>query len=110
MKRKNKEKLLKIFIPLLITAIIIWLLFICYIIFFKKKELSFLETIDTSVYGEITYEVIYGIHFNMKGNFEIPENVSDIKPVLTDGKMDIDIPYEESIIDNKFNFTTSSPF
>ena len=106
MERKKREKFLKIFVPIILTIIIANIVFIGYKLLFNKKK-HFLETIDTSVYAKITYEAIYGIHLNFKGTFEIPENVTDIKLILTDGKTDISLPYEEEISDNVLNFSTS---
>ena len=107
MNRRMKEKYLKIFVPLLVGLIFILLIWVGYKLIFGKK-LSFLETIDKSVYADINYDAIYGIHLNFKGSFVLPENYHDMKLVLANGKDEIEIPIEVKEKDDKSEFVTSN--
>ena len=107
MNRRMKEKYLKIFVPLLVGLIFILLIWVGYKLIFGKK-LSFLETIDKSVYADINYDAIYGIHLNFKGSINLPENYHDMKLVLANGKDEIEIPIEVKEKDGKREFVTSN--
>ncbi len=107
MNRRIKEKYLKIFIPLLIGLIFILILWFGYKFIFQKK-LSFLETIDKSVYADINYDAIYGIHLNFKGSIVLPENYNNMQLVLANGKDEINIPIEIKENDGKKEFVTSN--
>ncbi len=107
MNRRMKEKYLKIFIPLLVGLIFILLIWVGYKLIFGRK-LSFLETIDKSVYADINYDAIYGIHLNFKGSIILPDNYHDMKLVLANGKDEIEVPIEIKEKDGKKEFVTSN--
>lgn len=107
MKKKKNEKYLKIIVPLILSLIFVLILWLGYRIIFKTKEKTFLNKIDTSVYANITHEAIYGIHLNFKGTFTLPENITEIKLILSNGKNEIEIPTEQQKEENRITFTTS---
>ncbi len=106
MKNRKKEKYLKTILPLLFTTLLILTVWTGYKLIFKKKD-TFLDKIDTSYYANITYEAIYGIHLNLKGNFELPNEFAEVNLVLANEKEEIPITYESSITDNTYYFNTS---
>lgn len=107
MNERVKEKYLKIFIPLLAGLLFILLIWLGYKLIFGKK-LSFLETVDKSVYAEINHDAIYGIHLNFKGSIDLPDNFYNIRLVLANGKDEIEIPIKVTEKDGKSNFVTSN--
>ena len=109
-KKKLKKKLLSYALTLCFTLLIIGLLYFGYTLFFKEKEkeLSFLETVETSTYLAINKYVIYGIHMNFEGSFTLPETVSEMKLILTNGETEIEIPTEITKTEsNSYTFQTS---
>ncbi len=107
MNRRLKEKYLKIFVPLGIGLIFILLIWLGYKLIFNHK-LSFLEKIDKSVYADINYDAIYGIHLNFKGSINLSSEYRDVKLVLANGKDEVEIPIEVSNKDDGISFVTSN--
>lgn len=107
MKKINK-KLLTTLIPMCITLLLMIILYAGYILFFKEKESNFLEKIDTSTYAKATYYSIYGIHLNVKGEITLDDNTDSISLVLSNGKTEINLPFEINQTENTYNFKTSS--
>ena len=98
-KRKKKRRCFKFFIVLLIITTLILLFTFIY------KE-RFLDKVDYSQKGNITYYDIYGIHMNFEGNFKL-SGYSNPKLVLTDGIKEMIINWDLDKHDDEYSFKTS---
>ncbi len=107
MKRRNNEKFLKTVVPLLLGLVFLLIIFGCYRLITKKNK-TFLQTIDKSLYASISHDAIYGIHLNFKGSMPVLENISDFSLVLANGKDEIVLPFESNVEDDTLTFTTSN--
>lgn len=107
MNRRIKEKYLKTFVPLGIGLLFVLLIWLGYKLIFGHK-LSFLEQIDKSVYADINYDAIYGIHLNFKGSINLSNDYRDVKLVLANGKDEIDIPIKLAENEGVRSFETSN--
>ncbi len=107
MNRRIKEKYLKVFVPLGLGLIFILLIWIGYKLIFNHK-LSFLEKVDKSVYAEINYDAIYGIHLNFKGSINLSSDYHDVELVLANGNDEVVLPVKITQKDDEINFVTSN--
>ncbi len=104
-KKKNKKhSRRKIVIFFLVLIIII-------VIAFEVKayasKIGLLNRIDSDNCATINYYDIYGIHFNLKGNIKVDNNVDNLKLVLTNGSKEEIIPWEINKKSGKYSFSTS---
>jgi len=108
-RKKQIKKLLSILIPLCIVLFLILIFYFSFTLLKHEKKKKFLETIETSTYANITNYAIYGIHFNISGNFTLPENVKDINLVLSNGENETNLAWVLNETEsNSYNFTTSN--
>lgn len=99
---KKKKKKRRIWIKFFIILLIVIFIFI-----FKIKS-NFLNKIDFSNEGKITYYDIYGIHMNISGDFELNSKDSNPKLVLTNGAYEKVIKWNLKEKNNKYYFETSN--
>ncbi len=104
---RNQRKNLKVIIPLIIVAILIFGLFWGYKILTKKKITSFLENVQVGTYANIDKYVIYGTHMNITGNIAIGENVNDIKLILKSAQEEKDLKATFEKGDSSYSFYLS---
>ncbi len=108
MKKKTKmKKIIRIILPICIAILFGLALFGTFKFITREKEKTFLEKLEPDIYANITNYVIYGIHMNIEGNFTLPENVGNPKLVLSNGKTEIEIPWELEQEENSYTFDTS---
>ena len=105
---RNQSKNLKVIIPLIIVAILIFGLFWGYKILTKKKIASFLENVQVGTYANIDKYVIYGTHMNITGNIAIGENVNDIKLILKSAQEEKDLKATFDKDDSGYSFYLSN--
>lgn len=104
---RNQRKNLKVIIPLIIVAILIFGLFWGYKILTRKKIASFLENVQVGTYANINKYVIYGTHMNITGNIAIGENVNDIKLILKSAQEEKDLKATFEKGDSSYSFYLS---
>lgn len=104
---RNQRKNLKVIIPLIIVAILIFGLFWGYKILTRKKIASFLENVQVGTYANINKYVIYGTHMNITGNIAIGENVNDIKLILKSDQEEKDLNATFEKGDSSYSFYLS---
>ena len=105
---RNQRKNLKVIIPLIIVAILIFGLFWGYKILTKKKITSFLENVQVGTYANIDKYVIYGTHMNITGNIAIGENVNVIKLILKSAQEEKDLKATFDKDDSGYSFYLSN--
>ncbi len=108
-RKKLNQNALKRIIPLCIVLVLTFILYFGYKFIFKEKknEITFLETIQTETYGNITKYAIYGIHMNVEGNITLTNKPSSIHLVLSNGTEEIILPWEITEHNQTYTFKTS---
>lgn len=103
----KKKKILKIVLPICFTLCIVLIIFLGIKIFTKEPQKTFLEKLEPTNYGEITNYAIYGIHMNIEGKFTLQDGESNPLLVLSNGDVEIEVPWIITKEEDTYSFKTS---